>query len=178
MFTLICARINDWVNNRKAGDLRRHRGHYDVNVMTCQIRRHCDVLRYWLLNKMATIWQPTFSNHYNDVKMSAVASQITSASIVCSTVGSGAYKRKHQNSTSLGFVWVKSRHKRPVTRKMFPFHDVIMCFSNHDVAQHLITPPGFLAILDLTYWGRDEISPISQVTFSNAFPWIKYMNFA
>ena len=31
--SLICARINDWVNNREAGDLRRHRGHYDVNVM-------------------------------------------------------------------------------------------------------------------------------------------------
>ena len=30
---LICARINDWVNNREAGDLRRHRGHYDVIVM-------------------------------------------------------------------------------------------------------------------------------------------------
>ena len=26
-------RINGWVNNREAGDLRRHRGHYDVNVM-------------------------------------------------------------------------------------------------------------------------------------------------
>ena len=25
--------INDWVNNREAGDLRLHRGHYDVNVM-------------------------------------------------------------------------------------------------------------------------------------------------
>ena len=33
MFTLICARINDWVNNREAGDLRRHRAHYDVIVM-------------------------------------------------------------------------------------------------------------------------------------------------
>ena len=33
MFSLICAWINDWVNNREAGDLRRHRGHYDVNVM-------------------------------------------------------------------------------------------------------------------------------------------------
>ena len=33
MFSLICARINDWVNNREAGDLRRHRGHYEVNVM-------------------------------------------------------------------------------------------------------------------------------------------------
>ena len=33
MFTLICARINDWVNNRKAGDLRRYPAHYDVIVM-------------------------------------------------------------------------------------------------------------------------------------------------
>ena len=33
MFSLICAWINDWVNNREADDLRRHRGHYDVNVM-------------------------------------------------------------------------------------------------------------------------------------------------
>ena len=34
MFSFICVWINDWVNNREAGDLRRHRGHYDVNVMT------------------------------------------------------------------------------------------------------------------------------------------------
>ena len=33
MFYLICVWINGWVNNREAGDLRRHRGHYDVNVM-------------------------------------------------------------------------------------------------------------------------------------------------
>ena len=33
MFSLICARMNDWVNNPEAGDLRRHRGHYDVTVM-------------------------------------------------------------------------------------------------------------------------------------------------
>ena len=33
MFPLICARVNGWVNNREAGDLRRHRAHYDVTVM-------------------------------------------------------------------------------------------------------------------------------------------------
>ena len=33
LFSLICACINDWVNNRDAGDLRRHRAHYDVTVM-------------------------------------------------------------------------------------------------------------------------------------------------
>ena len=30
MFSLICNRINGWVNNREAGDLRRHRAHYDA----------------------------------------------------------------------------------------------------------------------------------------------------
>ena len=33
VFSLICAWTNDWVNNRKAGDLRRHHAHYDVTVM-------------------------------------------------------------------------------------------------------------------------------------------------
>ena len=33
MFTLICVWINDWVNNREPGHLRRYRAHYDVNLM-------------------------------------------------------------------------------------------------------------------------------------------------
>ena len=35
MFSLICVWINDWVNSREAGDLRRYRAHYDVIVMIC-----------------------------------------------------------------------------------------------------------------------------------------------
>ena len=34
MFSLICVWINDWVNNREAGDLRRYLAHYDIIVMT------------------------------------------------------------------------------------------------------------------------------------------------
>ena len=70
--------------------------------------------------------------HYNDVIMNAIASQITSLTIVYSTLYSYADQRKHQNSASLAFVWgihrgpVNSPHKWPVTRKMFPFDDVIM----------------------------------------------------
>ena len=36
MFSLICAWINSWVNNREAGDLRRHRILYHVTVMSFQ----------------------------------------------------------------------------------------------------------------------------------------------
>ena len=73
--------------------------------------------------------------HYNDVTMSAMASQITSFTIVYSTVYSGADQRKHQSSASLAFVrgihrWpLNSPHTWPVTWKMFPFDDVIM-FTN------------------------------------------------
>ena len=70
--------------------------------------------------------------HYNDVIMSAMASQITSLTIVYSTVYSGTDQRTHQSSTSLAFLrgirrWpVNSPHKGPVTRKMFLFDDVFM----------------------------------------------------
>ena len=36
MFVFICVWINDWVNNREVGDLRRYRAHYDVIVMMLQ----------------------------------------------------------------------------------------------------------------------------------------------
>ena len=79
-------------------------------------------------------FQPPISFHYNVVIMSAMASQITSLTIVSSTVYSGTDERKHQSPASLAFVsgihrWpLNSPHKGPVTRKMFPFHDVIMLY--------------------------------------------------
>ena len=73
-----------------------------------------------------------FLLHYDDVIMTTMASEITSLTIVYSTVYSGANQRKHQSSASLAFVLgihrgpVNSPHKWPVTRKMPPFDDVIM----------------------------------------------------
>ena len=39
IFSLICAWINDWVNNREAGDLRRYRAHHDIIVMYDKLKR-------------------------------------------------------------------------------------------------------------------------------------------
>ena len=70
--------------------------------------------------------------HYDDVIMTMLASQITSLTVVYSIVYSGVHQRKHQSSASLAFVReihrgpVNFPHKWPVTRKMFPFDDVIM----------------------------------------------------
>ena len=74
--------------------------------------------------------------------MDAMASQITSLTIVYSAVYSGADQWKHESSASLAFVrgihrWlVNSPHKGPVTRKMFPFDDIIMksAYANIDLA--------------------------------------------
>ena len=70
--------------------------------------------------------------HYNGVIMGAIASQITSLTVVYSIVYWDADQRKHQSSASLAFVRgihrgpVNSPHKWPVTRKMFLFDDVII----------------------------------------------------
>ena len=53
MFSLICARINSWVNNGEAGDLRRHRAHYDVTVMVQQIVQVQDHLMHERMNRYA-----------------------------------------------------------------------------------------------------------------------------
>ena len=79
-------------------------------------------------------WRGRHATHYNDVIMSAMASQITCLTTVYSTVYLGVNQRKHQSSVSLAFVrnihrWpVNSTQKGPVTRKKFPSDDVIMMF--------------------------------------------------
>ena len=47
MFSLICVWINGWVNTREAGDLRRHRGHYEVNVMSSD---KFEMIKFWCVN--------------------------------------------------------------------------------------------------------------------------------
>ena len=78
--------------------------------------------------------------HYSDIIMDEIASQTISLSIVYSTFCSALDQRKYQSPASLVFVWgihrwpVNSPHKGPVTRKRFPFDDVIMYF--HCMAIH------------------------------------------
>ena len=80
--------------------------------------------------------------------MGAIASQITSLTIVYSTVYSDADQIKHQSSASLAFGMgihrrpAKFPHKGLVTQKMFPFDDVIMKCTKNDILpwQVLFTP--------------------------------------
>ena len=74
-------------------------------------------------------WRKGGDIHYSDVILRLMASQITGVSSVCSTVCSSAVQRKHQAPRHWP-LWGESTgdcpHKGPVTRKMFPFDDVIM----------------------------------------------------
>ena len=71
------------------------------------------------------------AGHNIDVIMTTMASQITSLTVVYSTVYSDADQRKHQKLCVIGLCVgnspgpVNSPHKGPVMRKMFPFDDVI-----------------------------------------------------
>ena len=74
--------------------------------------------------------------HYDDVIMTMLASQITSRTVVYSIVYSGVNQRKYQSFAPLAFVReihrgpVNFPYKWPVTRKMFPFDDVIMLYAD------------------------------------------------
>ena len=87
--------------------------------------------------------------------MSAMASQITSLTIVYSTVYSDPDQRKHQSSASLAFVWgihrgpVNFPHKWPVTRKMFPFDDVIVLIQESLSSRSLTLIAIFILILSM-----------------------------
>ena len=65
--------------------------------------------------------------------MSAMSSQITSASIVCSTVCSDADQRKHQSSTSLAFVRGTIGHRWTALTKPSNAENVPIWWRHHDI---------------------------------------------
>ena len=113
-------RLNERLSkNRDAWDSRGHRAHYDLNVMG---REHAGALKLKIGhdakfiviggtmdcdndNLPCRMWWQSWLNHYIDVIMTTMASQITSLTVVYSTVYSDADQRKHQSSASLAFVW-------------------------------------------------------------------------
>ena len=118
-----------------AGVFRRLNSHVtSVTVITKFLSHYC--LPFYVTPSVTTlieIYREHIPCHYSDGMMSAVAFQITSLTVVYPTVYSGADLRKYQSSASLAFGrgihrWpVNSPHRGPVTRKVFPFDDVIMC---------------------------------------------------
>ena len=111
--------------------------------------------------------------------MSAMASQITSLTIVDSTVYSCAFQRKHQSSVSLVFVrgihrWpVNSPHKGPGTRKMFPFDDIFMLWDviAYPCLRHLI----ITRILN-HYWNHDDEKQVTGLIVGIVYGSLLFVN--
>ena len=95
--------------------------------------------------------------------MSAIASQITSLTIVCSTDYSDADQRKHQSSASLAFVrgihrWpMNSPHKGSVTRRMFPFDDVTMLCIHWTLQKYLLLTKFSSTFNEFSAWVSNHI---------------------
>ena len=114
------------------------------------------LMDYQIISSRNSSWQTSFQSeeiwlhnsctHYADVIMTTMASQITSLTVVYSTL---LFRRRSKKTSKLRVTvlcvgnspgQVNSPHKGPVTRKMFPFDDVIMSLSSNDfMARHLAT---------------------------------------
>ena len=145
----------------------------------------------WMNNHIHTkLWGV---NHYSDIIMGAMASQITSFRIVYSTVYSGADHTKPQISASLAFVgeihqWpVDSPHKGPLNWKIFPFDYTIMhsClnFSNNLVILKLLlkfSMSNYITqkTMDIitSYWGKYYASENKLKEFTSLFRLLLIIN--
>ena len=108
MFSLIYAWINDWVNNREAGDLRRQNGHYDVIVMICQIQWRQICLHPIVLRRCyhLPICNPcTCSVNYGQKKKHRVTNLITHKTHWSNFVAFFSFTWKKKKATKL-FQWV------------------------------------------------------------------------
>ena len=164
IFSSICAWINGWVNHREAGDLRRHRTHYDVIVM-CNLgaydrvifmRKH-SVLSFYITRSFSIIVHiphgPIPSLFFLlhaicfivrlDTKLACTLRWRHNERDSVSNhqphgcLLNGLLRRTSKKTSKLRVTGlcvgnspgpVNSPHKGPVTRKMFPFDDVIMSY--------------------------------------------------
>ena len=156
MISLICVWINAWVNNRDAGDLRRHRAYYDVTVMPCGF--------LWMyerdLNLGARIFQQQFSV-FSPAKVRL--KQQLQAFIHCS-------KRRRM---TIRLVWLLMLLiNQTANQKKDNELPICKYFSSKfwSTAVTRSTPR-------LTHWGRDKMAVVSQTTSSNAFSGMKILEF-
>ena len=141
MFSLICAWLNGWVNNREAGDLRRHRTHYDVMVL--RTNNH----KAWSTNADCRSWESLYKeihgNRFNPLF------SIYSPAIAC----------HHQIIALMLRIITPCMLIRNITRKCkkynFPFHLSVMKHDstpNHISCQLLSRDLCICLIYELDIW--------------------------
>ena len=85
IFSLICTRINGWVNNRESGNLRRRCAHYDVTVMTLSflgrrqivVGTHCWCHTGTSVGELVTQWASVMTIFHPNTTLPHVTCQST-----------------------------------------------------------------------------------------------------
>ena len=117
------------------------------------------------------------ANHYTDVIMTTMTSQITILTVVYSAVYSDADQRKHQIYASLAFVWGIHRDRWiPRTKGQLRGKCFHLMTSSCGCSLQWWLILGSLENTS-TLWVWDEMADISLTTISNSFLGWKYMNF-
>ena len=131
IFSLICAWINGWVNIREAGHLRHHRALYDVTVIR-EAPDYCScciwqISKQWIVQHLFIVHSLQWCHNDRD----GFSNRQRLHCLLKHLFG-----RKSKKTSKLRVIglyvrgihrWsLNSPHKRTVTRKMFPFDDVIM----------------------------------------------------
>ena len=113
VFPLMLTCVSCWTNSRVAGDLKHHDDH--VTSLYAPWNSLAGVSSISRIEvSLVGVHLVLLTQHYNDIIMRAMASQITSLTIVYSIVYSGADQRKYQSSASLAFV--RGIHRWPAQR--------------------------------------------------------------
>ena len=184
MFSLICAWINDWANNGEAGDLRRHRTHYDVTVMkhrpaTKVLDDSPRIFAIWAerMRQNGQRWPPFCKRHYKMYFPIII-------SLICVTVGP-----TNNKSASLQMTFFKEIHVKMSSAKLrlfclSIFNDVTkQLMSNKQLKRcfRLQFQKVFQNKTKITRWDRylkirmhrpfSCIFPPSVVVYKNTFKW-------
>ena len=173
-------------------------GMHDVNsrVVSISISPCNDDATYSLDKVLVTSEIPVLTSmlvHYNDVIMGAIASQITSLTIVYSIFYETQIKENIKAPRHwplcgefTGDRWIP-RTNGQLRGKYFHLmtssckvahHSHLSDLPIHDIPQKVSCPfYGGIATVLLTHWGRDKMAAIFQTTFSNAYSRMKMYEF-
>ena len=152
---------NGWMNVAKC--IRCHIQYTTITAMVVKVWAVFPGMMISII-KMRQLWDRLIfimgipmQVHYNDVIMGAIASQITSLTIVYSTVYSGADQRKHESSASLAFVW--EIHRGPVNSPQMASNaeNVSIWWRHHEDGILILKLPLHCDVTDLAHhlccWG-------------------------
>ena len=80
MFSLICDRINCWVNNCEAGNLRRHRVHYDVIGMLKFLAPDVNLIIMLTICRVSGLYPKRWPTNFQDIEVESKSDAIINQS--------------------------------------------------------------------------------------------------